>query len=174
MGGAMRLPVLSKWNERLSALAAMGQRIRPGSTVLQLNLDYPEPLDPENPHGVIPYLHAVDLLSTRGFIDLRNYEASMSYFTVKFRPDVSPFPGLGALYDMEATPPIFDIIRYEKETRGRVDYLLFQGGAVFDKHTGRGLEDKLYRDRIAAFTLVASGEGGNLRLYERAPSGLSR
>lgn len=166
---AIRLPVLSRWNERLSAFAVIGGHIRPESTVLHLNLAESE--FAEDADVAHPSLHAVDLLSTRAIIDLRNYEASMYYFSTRFRPEVSPFPALGTLSELESRPPVFDIRRYEKETRGYVGYLLFQGGAVADGNVVHGLEESLYRDQIAAFTLVASEERGNLRLYERVPAG---
>jgi hypothetical protein len=169
IGVAVRLPVLSNWNERLSAFAVIGQHIHPGSTILHLNLEYPEPITPENPHGVNPYLHAVGLLSARAIVDLRNYEASETYFSTKFRPDMSPVPALGTLDQMESARPVFDVARYEKETRGRVDYLLFQGGAVADGNRVQFLEDTVYRIQIAAFTFVASAQPGNLRLYQRVP-----
>jgi len=165
---AIRLPVLSKWNQRLSAFVVMGRHIPPGSTVLQVTLERPD-----NAEVAQPYLHAADLLSTaaRPIIDLRNYEASMYYFSTSFRPEVSPFPALDTVNDLETTRPVFDITRYEKETRGRVEYLLFQGGTVSGGSGLHGLEETLYRDQISAFTLLAAEEGGNLRLYERVPAG---
>jgi hypothetical protein len=164
---AVRLPALSKWNKRLSAFAVMGRHLRPESTVLHLTLEHFD-----NAEVAQPYLHAVDLLSTttRPIIDLRNYEAFTYYFSTRFRPEVSPFPALGTKHELEATRPVFDITRYEKETRGRVEYLLFQGGAFSDSNGLHGLEETLYRDQISAFTFLAAEEGGNLRLYERVPA----
>jgi hypothetical protein len=160
-GVAIRFPELSMWNQRLASVHAIGQHIRSGSTVLQLNLDLPSAaIRPPIPPGVSPYLHCVDLLSSdKAIVDLRNFEASTIYFTTRFRSEVSPFPALGTLDELEATPPIFDIRRYENETHGRVDYLLFQGG--------QGLERDLYHDQMAPYKLVTIAERGNLRLYER-------
>src|SRR5262249_32107651 len=143
------------------------EHIRSQSTVLQLNLDYPPPISPENPHGVSPYLHCVGLLSAdKAIVDLRNYEASTSYFTTSFRSFVSPFPALGEIDQLESTRPVFDIRRYENETRGRVDYLLFQGGAMLGRNGADGLEKDLYHGQMGAYRLVTTAQGGNLRLYE--------
>ena len=56
---AVRFQVLSEWNQRLSDFVVLGQKIRPGSTVLWLTL---EPLD----GAVNPYRDAVGLLSPKG------------------------------------------------------------------------------------------------------------
>jgi hypothetical protein len=174
-GVAIRFPELSMWNERLASIYAIGQHVRPESTVLQLNLDYPAPISPENPHGVSPYLHCVGLLSCdKAVVDLRNYEASTIYFTTRFRSEVSPFPALGMPDQLESTRPIFDIRRYESKTHGRVDYLLFQGGLVSGRIEAHGLEEDLYHDQMAAYKLVTTGQRGNLRLYERVPDGSAR
>jgi hypothetical protein len=144
-----RLPMLSEWNTNLSAVDVIGQHIRPGATVLQLNLERDTAID--------PYRHAVDLLSEKAIIDLRNYEASTGTFPIYFRPGMSPFPLLGTAQQLEAIPPVFDIDRYEKQTRGRVDYLLFFGRP--------GAETQLYPGRLSQYTLLSSA--GRFRLYQR-------
>jgi hypothetical protein len=166
VGVAIRIPELSRWNERLSAVYAIGQHIRSGSTVLQLNLSYPPVITPEKPS---PYKHCAGLISAaKPIVDLKNYEASTTYFLTVFRSEVRPFPTLGTLEQLELAPPIFDIRRYQSETRGRVDYLLFQGGGSSGRDV-HGLERDLYRGQIDAYRLVASVDQGNLRLYERVP-----
>jgi hypothetical protein len=126
---------------------------------------------------VYPYRHAIGFLSSRVIIDLRNYEASKDHFSTRFQPERSPFPALGTLPELEDAPPVFDVARYERETHGRVDYILFQGGASADSD-GNGigrLERTLYRSQIANYTLVSSGQRGDLRLYERgSPSAQDR
>jgi hypothetical protein len=162
---AARVPVLSRWNEELSDFVAVGQSIRPRSTVLGFSLELPE-------GRVNPYLHAVGLLSSRAIIDLGNYEAATDYFSTRFQPERTPFPALGTPEQLKARPPVFDIVRYEKETHGRVDYIIFQGGT---DSRGNGIERpevRLYGDQIATYTLVALGQRGNVRLYQRiSPDG---
>ena len=100
-------------------------------------------------------------------VDLGNYEAAADYFTTRFQPERSPFPALATMKDLEAAPPVFDIGRYEKETRGRVDYILFYGGRDSGGDGGKAAEVELCRSRIAGYKLARSGRLGNLRLYER-------
>jgi hypothetical protein len=164
IGLAVRVPVLSRWNEDLSSFAAVGRNIRPGSTVLRLSLG-------SLAKGVDPYKHAAGILPSRAIINLSNYEASTDYFSTRFRPERCPFPALGTLAELGAAPPVFDIVRYERETQGRVDYILFQGGADSERNGMDPLEVTLYGDQIAGYTLVSSGQRGNVRLYQRNSTG---
>ena len=116
---ATRAPAVARWNGTLAGVTEVGQHVRPNSTVLQLDF---APLE-----GIDPALHAVGLISDRPIINLRNYEALADHFTTRFRPDMSPVPALGTLAQIRGVPPVFDVARYERETRGRVDYLLFNG-----------------------------------------------
>jgi len=140
-------PVYARWNEALAELVAVGRDIRAQSTVLLANMD-------PSLAGISPYRHAAGLLPARGLVDLGNYEAAIGYyFTVNFRPEVSPVPALGTLEQLQSVPPVFDVARYEKETHGRVDYILFRGSLPVDPA------------QIANYRLVAQHAG--LRLYKR-------
>ena len=116
---ATRIPVVARWNGTLAGVTEVGQHVRPNSTVLQLDF---APLE-----GIDPALHAVGLILDRPIINLRNYEALADHFTTRFRPEMSPVPALGTMAQIRGVPPVFDVARYERETRGRVDYLLFNG-----------------------------------------------
>ena len=151
---AARMPELSRWNQELTEVAAMGQSIRPESTVLAMRL--------ERAQGIVdPLGHPVGLLNAGPIVDLGNYEADTDYFTSRFRANRSPFTALASLRELYSVPPIFDVERYEAQTRGRVDYLLFIGG-----RNGAD-EQELFRRQLRAFKLALSTESGEFRLYER-------
>jgi hypothetical protein len=144
---AVSFPVYAKWNDALSPFAAVGRDIRPQSTIFLANMD-------ASLAGISPYRHAVGLLPVRGLVDLGNYEAAIGYyFSVNFRPEVSPVPALGTLEQLQSVPPVFDVARYEKETRGHVDYILFRGSLPVDPA------------QVAKYKLVS--QHADLRLYER-------
>jgi hypothetical protein len=147
----------------LAGVVEVGEHVRPNSTVLQLDFN---PRD-----GLDPALHAVGLLADRPFINLRNYEALADHFTTRFRPDVSPVPALGTMAQIRGVPPVFDVGRYERETRGRVDYLLFSGWPDPRRVGDENPEAAMYQDQMSAFTLVATSTDGRFRLYGRATPG---
>lgn len=147
-GAAIRFQLCRQWSEELAAYTQVFSAIRPGSTVLAVRLE-----------GVrrhySPTLHAIGLLAPRPFVDLRNYEAATDHFVTSFRPEYSPFPALGKQMDLERPMPRIDIARYERETKGRVDYLLFEGAEP--------KETTHYASELKRFRLVASGP--RTRLY---------
>jgi hypothetical protein len=154
---ALRIPALAEWNSKLKALEEIGQYIPPESTALILNLHLP--------WGTVnPYQHAIGVLTARRVVDLGNYEAWTDHFPTRFRSEMSPFPLLGSPIDLEAVPPVFNVERYGRQSRGRVQYILFQGAWDFVK--GENLmEGDLYPDQIASFRLVAVSPDRMLRLY---------
>ncbi len=152
-----RMPELSRWNRELTEVAAMGQSIRPESTVLAMRL--------ERSQGIVdPLGHPVGLLNAGPIVDLGNYEADTDYFTSRFRAERSPLVALGSLRELYSVPPIFDVQRYEAQTRGRVDYLLFIGGQSGTR------EQDLFRRQLRTFKLALSAGSGEFRLYERDSS----
>ena len=158
-----RVPVVARWNDTLAGVTDVGQHVRPNSTVLQLDF---APLE-----GIDPALHAVGLISGRPIINLRNYEALADHFTTRFRPGMAPVPALGTMAQIRGVPPVFDVARYERETRGRVDYLLFNGWPEPRQAGDERPEAALYPEQLTAFTLVATSPDARFRLYERAVQG---
>jgi hypothetical protein len=161
---ATRIPAVARWNDTLAGVVEVGKHVRPNSTILQLDFAPREGMDPA--------LHAVGLLSDRPIINLRNYEALADHFTTRFRPETSPVPALGTLAQIRAVPPVFDIARDERETRGRVDYLLFNGWPEPRRAGDDRPESALYPDQLSAFVLVATSRDGRYRLYERTASSM--
>jgi hypothetical protein len=151
----LRYPIVSSWSRRLSAVVRVGSVLRPGTTVLPVMLERNASMD--------PMLHSVGLLSSKGIIDLANYEASVEYFTTKFRPERSPFPRLGTIIQLGSAPPAFNIAAYERSTGGHVDYLLILNAT----RPAATQELRLYHEQMAAFALVGSDESHAVRLYAR-------
>jgi hypothetical protein len=106
-------------------------------------------------------LHAVGLVALDGAIDLRNYEAALPYFSVRFRSDCAPERRLGEQAELETAQPEFDIPRYEQATGKRVDYLLVYGGAGAP-------ELQQYAETMTQFEPIhVSQPSGCVRLYAR-------
>ena len=152
----VRYPVMASWNGRLSAVVRLGQKVRPGATVLPLIIG-------GNTVNIDPMLHSVGLLSSKGIVNLANYETAVEYFTTKFQPERSPFPRLGTILQLTSRPPVFDIAAYERNTQGHVDYLLILDAT----QPAAAQELRLYPEQLAAFTLVGADEAHGLRLYAR-------
>lgn len=153
-----RLPEYRRWNGVLQELQGVGAQIRPGRTVLGLRTQ----------RGVAPdpLFHAVDWFVPRPLVDLRNYEAGTDHFLTRFRPEHSPFDTLGTLMNLQRVPAVFDIRRYEAQTRGCVDYVLLYGLPKFADGAQEGEQD--YRASLNGYRLTIRFAGDlNLKLYER-------
>jgi hypothetical protein len=71
---------------------------------------------------VAPFLNAAGYLAAdRGVVQLCNYEAWTGYFPVIFRADVDPSNYMQADHYYA---DVMDIVGYEQQTPGRVDYIL--------------------------------------------------
>ena len=156
-----RMPMYSKWSGAVSELADTTAWIQPNSTILALNLN------PVDNLRFQPLLHAVDLLTPKPFIDLINYEASLNYFLVNFRPDKSPIPSLGSKDQLEADLPTVDIDRYENQTHSHVDYLILYSSHDMTPYLG---EEGPYRNQLRKFRLIHITQPQQIaRIYQRVP-----
>jgi hypothetical protein len=145
------MPEYYRWERVIDEFMTAGPSIRPGATVLALDMQ-------DTWHRVNPLLHVVDLLAPKPFIDLRNYEAATAYFPTQFRPGLNPFDSLGTLDELQHVPPIFHLTGYST-----VDYLLFYGS---NAHAFP--EQRLYGDQLRGYKLTyLSQPAGIARLYER-------
>ncbi|HEY3439894.1 MAG TPA: hypothetical protein VGK29_04050 [Paludibaculum sp.] len=156
-GSLIRLQLCRQWSAELASYTQVFSAIQPGSTVLAVRLE-------EVKRHFSPTAHALGLLAPMPFVDLRNYEAASDHFLTRFRSGRSPFPALGNQMELERPMPRMDIGRYERETGGRVDYLLFEGPEA--------TETRIYASELSRFRLVRSRPGA--RLYFSAgvhPSG---
>jgi hypothetical protein len=113
---AARQPGYREGNRRIAAYRAFAAQLPQGSRVLPLNAGSP------GSHSTGPLLHALGYESAKRLINLRNYEAGVDYFLVRFRPEKSPYGRLGTNKGMEKNPPEVDLSSYEW-----IDYVLVQG-----------------------------------------------
>jgi hypothetical protein len=156
-----RMPMYSKWSGAVSELADTTSWIQPNSTVLAVNLNSVRSIRFQ------PLLHAIDLLTPKPFIDLRNYEASLNYFLVNFRPEMSPATSLGGRDELEADLPTFDIERYENHTHSRVDYLIFYSSYDLAPYLDKGGP---YRNQLRKYRLIHITQPRRIaRIYQRIP-----
>jgi hypothetical protein len=161
----IRLPVLAKWDLKLARFVDMGQNIDRGSTVLGVSMGWKG--NTSGLRDINPYLHAVGLLAPGVVIDLGNYEAATNYFSTKFRAERSPFPALAIVGQLYGESPVFDIIRYEKKTQGRVDYVFFAEGPESHENGTEWLEVTQYKNQLAGYNLLSAEPGGEVRVYAR-------
>lgn len=153
-----RIPEYNRWERAIDEFATVGERIRPDTTVLALDMQ-------DTWHRINPLLHAVNLFALKPFVDLRNYEAATAYFPTQFRPGLNPFDSLGTLDELQHMPPEFHLARYEEETHSPVNYLLFYGPSG-----NRYPEQRLYGDELRRYKLIyISQPAGIARLYQRIP-----
>jgi hypothetical protein len=151
-----RIPATAQRNREIADFVSLGQNIPPNSTVLSVCLE-----------GAVvapnPLRHAIGLLPQHGIVDLLNYEALTDYFMTNYRRERSPLLNLGTRSELEAIPPKFDIRRYEQQTQGRVQYIVFLSG---EPSAGSLYpEQSLYGSQLSAYSLIASNRLG--RLYRR-------
>jgi hypothetical protein len=162
---AMRFPAHSAQNRGLTDFVNTASVVRPGSTVLAIMLE-------KRYAGIAkiqPYMHAVGYLTPSRVIDMSNYEAATDYFPTRFRPEVSPYPSLGTPRELSAIPGTFCISCYEKETRGRVDYIIFVGGNASAGDGRSWPETEMYHSQLASYQLAGEGLISNIRIYQRLP-----
>ncbi len=155
-GASLRADAYRRWNQPLLEIVSVQDEIREGATVLGLDLDRLEYMRPN--------LHAVGRMTARRIINLRNYEAATDHFLTRYQPAVDPYRYLGDREGLEATPPRFDLDRYENHSGRRVDYLL----AYSTPEDGEAFpERRLYSSELERYRLVTvSRPTGFARLYE--------
>jgi hypothetical protein len=111
----------------------------------------------------------------RRAIDLRNYEAGLDHFPVRFRPAVDPFkhlaePDAQGNNGLMAVPQVVNIAGYEASTHVPVEYVLLWGlpekpESAFDANTRRTL-DLLH----AEYELVFMPADKRVQLWHRKPA----
>ncbi|MCE5272795.1 hypothetical protein LLH00_16065 [bacterium] len=109
-------------NSTLEELVSCHACLKPGSTLLPL-------IYSRRPGPGEVSLRVMALKQASGYIaslvpdvvDLKDYEAAVDYFPVMFRPRVDPNIHLGCL---ETRVPLVDIPAFNRNTPGRVDYIL--------------------------------------------------
>lgn len=92
-------------------LRSVSYHLRPNTTVLPVNFS-----DNWLQKHISNYLGA-----DKKLVILDNYEAANYYFPVRWKEDMQPYSSIGGFLQKN---PCFEIDRYEKETNGKIDYVL--------------------------------------------------
>jgi hypothetical protein len=124
-------PSYREYDRQVAEYVDAAARVEPGSTLLPLVWSprgLPSVPDPQGLRPMPFYTAAGYAAVQRKAVDLRNYEAGLDYFPVRYRPDVNPYAHLGInsphTKGLEMVPQRVDVADYERQTRGRVDYVL--------------------------------------------------
>lgn len=165
-----------QYDAQLAEYIDAGDRIQSHATFLPL-IFAPRGLEPQVADTLgfraTPFFSADGHIAIdRRAVDLRNYEAGLDYFPVRFRPAVDPFKHLAELdaqgnNGLMAVPQLVNIARYEASTHVPVEYVLLWGLQAVpeskrDANTRRML-DLLRAEYEPIFTSV----GGRAQLWHR-------
>jgi len=115
---------------------------------------------------IFPLNHAAGLLAENsGAVDLANYEASLSYFPVRFRPGRSLAEGVSRLREMDEVPKV-SFEDYHHRTGGAVDYVLIWNRQP--KHALDPAAVSIFAQLEAHYKMIyVSPQAGNVQLYQR-------
>ena len=172
-------PAYRGYNEQMDEFLEAAERIEAQSTFLPLVMSprgLPLVVDPGGLRSQ-PFFSAAGYAAVnRQAIDLRNYEAGLNYFPIRYRDDVNPYKKLAILRGKEVgldlVPQRIDLARYMASTRGRVDYVVLWGVTeTFDGETPAARVQKLREkqdiiDQLARdYTLIYTSPAHRARLW---------
>jgi hypothetical protein len=128
---AVRWPAYREYNAQMREFIALAERVEQGTTLLPLVYSprgLPAVADTRGLRSTPFYTAAGYAVAARHAIDLRNYEAGLDYFPVRYRPELNPYEKLGVNTKdgkgLEMVPQRIDIEKYQRTSDGRVDYVL--------------------------------------------------
>ena len=165
-------PACREYNARMTDFLDTAARIEPQSTLLPLVLA------PRGTPAVVDSfgLRSMPFFSAAGYaaverksVDLRNYEAGLDYFPVRFRAAVNPYKQLavmrGDLNGLSLVPQLFDLRAYTARTGARADYIVLYGPN--ENFTGPAAADKadLLRQLKLDYTLIYTSPSGATELW---------
>jgi hypothetical protein len=153
--------VYARVNDDLNEYMSAGPFIKPGSTLLSLELD-----GASVPHEMVhPLLHAAGYVAAqRSVVDFTNYEANEGYFPIGFIPAANPYTHIG---DGEQHPFVLDILDYTKRTGRNLDYVLLWGGDDAETAARADVQPVLAQLRVGYEQIYVSPRRGLVRLYRR-------
>ena len=110
-----RIPAWRAFSRDLTSVVRAGSIIEANSTVCQRNFS-------DGQESIDPMTHAVDLLSGKQIVDVRDYEAGRFAFWTRFRPGYyfdEDYRTLSSLSDFEGA-----VRRFENRTGRKLDYIV--------------------------------------------------
>ena len=144
-----------------------GRYIKPNSVVAAFNMapSLPGVKGAEPVEREWPFMHAAQYLGTvKPLIFVDNYEATTSYFPLKWARDQNPYQSLNRENGIEGCPPFIDLDNYQNTSGKEIDYILFW---CFDSVNLRNKNFySLYKTIHDRYNEVYIGNGGKTLLYE--------
>jgi hypothetical protein len=110
------------------------------------------------------FIHFSDFLGAergKSMILLNNYEAEINYFPVNWTPGMNPRASISGMIPGNY-PPTGNILAYEQQSGGRIDYVLLQN----DRDWGTA-DDALRLQIDSLFTSVYTDPNRYVVLYKR-------
>lgn len=162
-----------EYNAQLADFLDTAERIEPHSTLLPLVFapnGSPQVVDADGLRSRPFYSAAGYAAAAQHAVDLRNYEAGLDYFPVRFRADLNPYKHLAVMNGKEnglgMVPQRFDLPRYVASTRGRADYVLTWAmpGMLKDSPSARDT----YRQLSSLYQRIHTSETGRAELWKLA------
>lgn len=162
-----RVPALRERNDAIADYTSVAESLPAGAVVLPVNGS----MSGERHDGSISVTkvdsmrHAIGYLATsRGVIDLANYQPNTGHFPLRWNEPVTPFGRLFTAADLEQVPPPVDLLRYERETGVAVDAVLLWDFADRTKPQVA----RLYADLAqGGYAEVARSESGRTTVWAR-------
>ena len=128
---AAHWPAYRDYNAQLADFLETAKRIEPQSTLLPLVFSprgLPMVVDADGLRSMPFYSAAGYAAVAKHAVDLRNYEAGLDYFPVRFKAAFNPYKHLavmnGKQNGLEMVPQRIDLPGYTEKTHGRADYVL--------------------------------------------------
>lgn len=156
----------SELNAHLAEYLSVAPYLEPGSTLLPISFahhgwdgDQPISLD------VGVFRHAAGYLAAeRGVVNLRNYEASFTFFPIRYRPALDPTIEIGKEAKAGSEPACTDFAGYAQHTGSRVDYVLLW--AFSERYHGDRCSKRIFEQLERGYDLIyTSPQRGQARLY---------
>lgn len=151
----------------LAEIAEAGGRMEPDHTFLYLSYANhgEQPDGQELAFRTEPFLHAGGyIVAEKRLVDLSLYEANEDYFPIYYRPELNPYVHLSVgLLGIEQQPPRAQILAYQQQTGGRVDYVLTWG--LRQDRLGEPAVRKVLDQLATGYDVAWRGTGGLVTLY---------
>ena len=169
---AIHLPVVIEFNRDLAEFLSAAPLLPPGATLVPLYfID-----DREGQGGTAhsartrPMQEAAGyLMATRRVVDLSHYESDSPHFPTRFRPETNPIRFIGGGRNwIETVPPRVNLLDYETQTSGRIDFVLVWGLAVAPPEIQAHPATEAVKQQLGAgYVQIFTSRRGLLDVYAR-------
>ena len=168
---AAHWPAYREYNVQLNDFLETAERIEPQSTLLPLVFSprgLPMVVDADGLRSMPFYTAAGYAAVAKHSVDLRNYEAGVDYFPVRFKEAFNPYKHLavmnGKQNGLEMVPQRIDLPKYMEQTQGRADYVLIW--AVSDNLRNHPDTREIFRQLANDYQHVYTSSSGRSELWK--------